>query len=92
MTVVDNLKVVSVKTTETRAGLRPSVCLIIRIGLSDGALFSFNPFYLPHPFRDEGYFFPDRELGPEEAAPSGEPITNGRILRSARCTAIISPN
>jgi regulatory protein len=60
--------VVSVKTTETKAGLRPSVCVIIRIGLSDGALFSFNPVYLPHPCQDEGYFFPGRELGSEEAA------------------------
>ncbi|GHV28447.1 hypothetical protein AGMMS4952_12100 [Spirochaetia bacterium] len=62
MVVVDNLKVVSVKTTETKAGS------IIRIGLSGGALFSLNPVYLPHPFRDEDYFFPGRELGPEEAA------------------------
>jgi regulatory protein len=41
--------------------------VIIRIGLSDGALFSFNPVYLPRPFQSEGYFFPGKELGSEEA-------------------------
>jgi regulatory protein len=66
MVGVDHLKVVSVKTTETKAGRRLSVCVIIRIGLSDGALFSFNPIYLPRPFQGGGYFFPGRELGSEE--------------------------
>ncbi|GHV75374.1 hypothetical protein AGMMS49942_01950 [Spirochaetia bacterium] len=56
--MVDDLQVVSVKTT----------CAIIRIGLSDGVLFSFNPIYLPHPYQGEGYFFPGKELGSEEAA------------------------
>jgi regulatory protein len=54
--------VVSVKITETRAGP-----VIIRIGLSDGALFSFNPIYLPHSFQGAGYFVPGTELGSEEA-------------------------
>jgi regulatory protein len=57
------MTVVSVKTTETRAGL-----VVIRIGLSDGALFSFNPIYLPRPFQGEGYFFSDKEINDDEAA------------------------
>jgi regulatory protein len=54
--------VVSVKTTETRAG-----AVIIRIGLSDGALFSFNPIYLPFS-SPEGYFSLGKEINAEEAA------------------------
>jgi regulatory protein len=62
MVEANHLKVVSVKISETKAGP-----VIIRIGLSDGALFSFNPVYLPRPFQGEGYFFPDKEINPEEA-------------------------
>jgi regulatory protein len=53
----------SVKASTTRAGQ-----VIIRIGLSDGALFSLNAFYLPSPFQGEGYFCPGREISPEEKA------------------------
>ncbi|MDR3123154.1 MAG: RecX family transcriptional regulator [Treponema sp.] len=49
-----------VTTSKTRAG-------IIRIGLSDGALFSLNPFYLPRHFQGGDYFFPGKELSAEEA-------------------------
>ena len=52
---------VSVKTGAARAGQE-----IIRVGLSDGALFSLNSCYLPRPFREEHYFFPGRELSAEE--------------------------
>jgi regulatory protein len=41
---------------------------ILRIGLSDGALFSLNTSYLPRPFQDGAYFFPDKEISAEEAA------------------------
>jgi SOS response regulatory protein OraA/RecX len=54
---------VSVKTSITRAGEA-----IIRIGLSDGALFSLNTFYLPSPFQGEDYFFPGRAISPDEKA------------------------
>jgi regulatory protein len=55
------LLAVSVKTSTTRAGQG-----VIRIGLSDGALFSLNSFYLPRPFQAEDYFFPGREISAEE--------------------------
>jgi regulatory protein len=57
------LLAVSVKTSITRAG--PT---LIRIGLSDGALFSFNIFYLPVLFQGEDYFFPGKEISAEEKA------------------------
>ncbi|WP_010262338.1 regulatory protein RecX [Treponema primitia] len=53
--------VASVKTTETKAGP-----VILRIGLSDGSLFSLNSVYLPHPFQGEDYFCPNKEITPEE--------------------------
>jgi regulatory protein len=40
--------------------------LIIRIGLSDGALFSFNTNYLPLSYQKGDYFFPGREISAEE--------------------------
>jgi regulatory protein len=55
--------VASIKATETRAG-----AVIIRIGLSDGALFSLNPVYLPRAFQGEAYFSPGKEVSSEEAA------------------------
>jgi regulatory protein len=57
------LLAVSVKTSITRAG--PA---LIRIGLSDGALFSLNAFYLPGPFQGGDYFFPGKEISAEEKA------------------------
>jgi regulatory protein len=48
---------------ETKAGQ-----LIIRVGLSDGALFSLNTIYLPPPFRGGDYFSPGGEISAEEAA------------------------
>jgi regulatory protein len=57
------LLAVSVKTSITKAG--PA---LIRIGLSDGALFSLNTFYLPGPFQGGDYFFPGKEISAEEKA------------------------
>jgi regulatory protein len=57
------LLAVSVKTSITRAGTA-----LIRIGLSDGALFSLNVYYLPGSFQGEGYFFPDKAISAEEKA------------------------
>ena len=53
---------VSVRTSVTRAGQG-----IVRIGLSDGALFSLNSCYLPRPLQGGDYFFPGREISAEEA-------------------------
>ncbi|MFP3042615.1 recombination regulator RecX [Treponema primitia] len=53
--------VASLKTTETKAGP-----VILRIGLSDGSLFSLNSVYLLHPFQGDGYFSPNKEISPEE--------------------------
>jgi regulatory protein len=55
------LRAVSVKVAGTRAGQA-----LIRIGLSDGALFSLNSFYLPSPFQGGDYFFPDKEISAQE--------------------------
>jgi regulatory protein len=41
---------------------------LLRIGLSDGALFSLNPFYLPLSFQGRDYFFPGKEIAAEEDA------------------------
>jgi regulatory protein len=41
---------------------------IVRIGLSDGALFSLNTGYLPRPFQDGDYFFPGKAISAEEDA------------------------
>jgi regulatory protein len=57
------LLVVKVTAAETKAGQ-----LIIRVGLSDGALFSLNSNYLPRPFRGRDYFFPGKALSAEEDA------------------------
>jgi regulatory protein len=57
------LLAVSVKTSITRAGVA-----LIRIGLSDGALFSLNAFYLPGPLQGGDYFFPGKEISAEEKA------------------------
>ncbi|MDR2080053.1 MAG: recombination regulator RecX [Treponema sp.] len=51
----------SIKSTGTKAGP-----VIFRIGLSDGSLFSFNPVYLPYAFQGGDYFFPGKEINPEE--------------------------
>jgi regulatory protein len=53
--------VTSIKSTGTKAGP-----VIFRIGLSEGSLFSFNPAYLPRSFQEGDYFFPGKELSPEE--------------------------
>jgi regulatory protein len=63
MQEAEPLKVVSIKTTDNKAGP-----VTVRIGLSDGALFSFNPYYLPHPYQGGDYFYPEREINAEEAA------------------------
>jgi regulatory protein len=41
---------------------------VIRIGLSDGALFSLNSSYLPRLFQGGAYFFPGKVLSAEEEA------------------------
>ncbi|AEF84604.1 putative RecA regulator RecX [Treponema primitia ZAS-2] len=55
------MTVVSLKTNAPKAG--PVIC---RIGLSDGALFSYNPRYLPPPLQEGDYFFPNKEISPDE--------------------------
>jgi regulatory protein len=56
------LPAVSVTTlNETGAGRG-----IIRIGLSEGSLFSLNTSYLPPSFQEGGYFFPGKEISAEE--------------------------
>jgi regulatory protein len=57
------MTVVSFKTNAPKAG--PVIC---RIGLSDGALFSYNPKYLPRPLQDGDYFIPSKEVSDDEAA------------------------
>jgi regulatory protein len=57
------LQAVSVKPLKTSGAGQP----LIRIGLSDGALFSLNTGYLPLPFRGGDYFFPGKEIFDEEA-------------------------
>ena len=52
---------VKVTVAETKAGQ-----LIIRIGLSDGVLFSLSASYLPPSFREGDYFFPGKEISAEE--------------------------
>jgi regulatory protein len=54
---------VSVITVKPGAGRA-----LIRIGLSDGTLFSLNPFYLPLSFQGKDYFFPGKEIAAEEDA------------------------
>jgi regulatory protein len=53
--------VTSIKSTGTKADP-----VIFRIGLSDGSLFSFNSVYLSHSFWGRDYFFPGKEISPEE--------------------------
>jgi regulatory protein len=57
------LRAVSVAIAESRSGQT-----LIRLGLSDGALFSLRSLYLPHLFQGGGYFFPGKEISAEEDA------------------------
>jgi regulatory protein len=57
------LLAVSVKVAGTKSGQA-----LIRIGLSDGALFSLNSAYLPLLFREGDYFFSGKEISSEEDA------------------------